>query len=157
MDSLLCLADRFEKQLEELRSIARSSLVHFKHSACLIRGNKVFAMGKNRYFDRVYKRSDNVKFTIHAEIDVLLKCPKHELKGADIIIIRVRKDGSLGESSPCNTCIDKMRRVGIRRAYYSTADGQIHCQLVSEMEMNYETSAMIIHKWRRPKPRFAIT
>ncbi len=136
------LQERLSKPLDDLKAVARSSFVHFKHSACLLRGGKVYAIGKNRYFDRVYEVRKNIKFTIHAEIDTIMQMPKHELKGMDILIIRVRVDGTLGDSRPCNTCIEKMKRAGIRRAYYSTRDGDLRCELVSEMEMTYETSAM---------------
>ena len=134
--------ERFSKPLDELKEVAKSSFVHYKHGACLLRGGKVYAIGKNRYFDRRYEQRKNIKFTVHAEIDTIMRCPKHELKGMDILIIRVKPDGSLGDSRPCNTCIDKMRRAGIRRAYYSNRDGGLSCELVSEMELLYQTSAM---------------
>jgi deoxycytidylate deaminase len=134
--------ERLSKPVDELKVVAKSSFVYFKHSACLLKGGKVYAVGKNRYFDRVYQIHKNIKFTVHAEIDAIMSYPKHELKGMDILIIRVKKDGSLGDSRPCNSCIDKMRKAGIRRAYYSTRDGDLSCELVSEMELSYETSAM---------------
>lgn len=139
--------ERFSKPLDDLKEVAKSSFVHYKHGACLLRGGKVYAFGKNRYFDKRYEQRANIKFTVHAEIDTIMRFPKHELKNMDILIIRLKKDGSLGDSRPCNTCIDKMRRAGIRRAYYSNRDGGLSCELVSEMELTYETSAMRV--WAR--------
>ena len=89
----------------------------------------------------------NIKFTVHAEIDAIMSYPKHELKGMDILIIRVKRDGTLGDSRPCNTCIGKMLKAGIRRAYYSNRDGGLSCEFVNEMKLTYETSAMRV--WAR--------
>ncbi len=138
----MTLQQRFSKPVDDLKEIARTSLVSYKHGACLLKGGKVYAFGKNRYFDRVYVKRANIKFTIHAEIDTIMQMPKHELKGMDILIIRVRANGSLGDSRPCNTCVEKLKKAGIRRAYYSTQDGDIKCEEVSKMELTYYTSAM---------------
>ncbi len=143
----MTLQQRFSKPLDDLKAIARSSCVQYKHGACLLKGGKVCAFGKNKYFDRVYEQRKNIKFTVHAEIDALMSYPKHELKGMDIMIIRVKGDGTLGDSRPCNTCIEKLRKAGIRRAYYSTRDGGLNCELVGEMALTYETSAMRV--WAR--------
>ena len=44
-------------------------------------------------------------------------------KGIDIFVVRVMKNGSLGLSKPCHHCTESMKRLGIKRVYYSTDNG----------------------------------
>lgn len=57
----------------------------------------------------------------------------HYLSGCDIYVIRLMRDGSLGMSKPCQTCLTMIQKMGIRRVYYSDANGDIKMELASEM------------------------
>lgn len=46
-------------------------------------------------------------------------------KNIDLIVIRRKSDGNLGNARPCHNCLDMMKAVGIKRIYYSTDDGII--------------------------------
>jgi hypothetical protein len=41
------------------------------------------------------------------------------LKGRDMYVVRVMKDGKYGYSKPCAHCIEEMRRHGIYRVFYT--------------------------------------
>lgn len=44
-------------------------------------------------------------------------------KGAAVYVARVRKiDGSMANSRPCEDCLRAMRRMDVRRVYYSISD-----------------------------------
>ena len=60
---------------------------------------------------------------IHAEMDACLDASRDELIGAEIYIVRVRKDGSRGLAKPCNICTRMLKSMGITKAYYSTEGG----------------------------------
>jgi hypothetical protein len=42
-------------------------------------------------------------------------------------------------SRPCNNCINKMNKIGIRKVYYSTQDGNIVYEFVKEMKLIQKT------------------
>ena len=46
-------------------------------------------------------------------------------KNLDMIVIRRKSCGELGNARPCHNCLDMMKAVGIKRIYYSTDDGII--------------------------------
>lgn len=52
----------------------------------------------------------------------------------DLYVYQIKKDGSLGESKPCYHCLREMKRSRMfRYCYYSTAEGKIVRERVSEM------------------------
>lgn len=65
----------------------------------------------------------------HAEMDALNKIKrKRELpRYVDMFVIRISKNGSLGESRPCIHCIQMLEksRLTIKHIYYSTNNGTI--------------------------------
>ena len=54
-----------------------------------------------------------------------------------MVVVRVRTiDGRvvLVDSSPCEICIKMMKIYGIKKVYYSTADGSIECKKINDIE-----------------------
>lgn len=117
------------KIIDTLKKISIYSNMHHKHAAALINKNKAVYIGYNK---RIHQC-----FSIHAEVDVLSKLSnKINIKDMDIIVIRVKND-SLMYSRPCNTCINKMTKIGIRKIYYSNAENEIVYEYVKDMEKTH--------------------
>lgn len=133
--------NNFHKQLELLKKIASSSTIYYKHAAALIFGNIIYSSGINKYIKKV-KDKNNISYykTIHAEINVFQNFPKKKVKGMDIIVIRINKNLILKNSRPCNQCIDKLQKIGIRNVYYSDDNGNIVCEKVDVMEKLHVSS-----------------
>ena len=110
--------------VEYLKKIAQKSDIKCKHAAALICGNTIYATDCNKF-------SIDCR-TIHAEINVTLPY-KNYLSGMDIIVIRINDKCVLRNSRPCNECINKLEKLGIRRIYYSNQDGIIISELVKDM------------------------
>lgn len=95
--------------------------------------------------------------TIHAEMCVLNKiikakslCPSKRINKYDVLVIRVAKNNKLGSSRPCYHCIMSMMKnsfVKIRNVYYSTNDGTIVREKLSEMLKSKLTC--VSTGWRR--------
>lgn len=49
-------------------------------------------------------------------------------QGAEVLVIRTRRDGSLGCAKPCQFCITKLLRARVAKLFYSDKDGDI-CRL----------------------------
>jgi deoxycytidylate deaminase len=126
---------KLEKPLSILtkKALNSSSCIQNKHSACLIKGDKIFSIGINKCIKKIHFGDKIAKSTIHAEINAILQADLRYTKGMDILIIRVNKSRKLQNSRPCNSCIDKLRKHGIRKAYYSNEQGEIVWEFIDDM------------------------
>lgn len=136
--------EKFYDQIEILKKVALNSELHYKHSACVLKGDKILKIGINRYFKTLNYENNNIKLSIHAEIDALFKMNQKFTKGTDILIIRLGNHGKLKNSRPCNSCIDKLKQKGIRKAYYSNEDGNIICEYIDDMPKLHISSGNLI-------------
>jgi deoxycytidylate deaminase len=135
-----CSMDKFGDMLDSLKRMAMRSCLQQKHGACLFRGTKVYAYGLNKYFHVNLPDEQTIPITVHAEIDVLSNVHSKHVKGMDILIIRVNKAQKLVYSRPCNACVKKMQQKGVRKAYYSTKDGEITYEFVDVMPKIHDSS-----------------
>ena len=56
----------------------------------------------------------------------------------DMIVVRNYK-GKYAESKCCHDCINILKKVGIRRVYYSTKNGNIVCEKVINMSNKHSS------------------
>jgi len=131
--------DKYEQHINLLIKRAKNSAVTFKHAACIFKGNKIFASGVNKYFKIQIKNNNGEiekhHLCIHAEIDCI--SGYKNVKGCDIMIIRVGKNDQLMNSRPCNDCIEKMMKKGIVKVYYSFDEKNIFVENIEEMEFKH--------------------
>ena len=127
---------KLDDHIKLLRKIADNSSLSNKHGACLMKNDKIFSLGFNKYIKRNIINNHDIKFTIHAEIDALCKLDNKIVKGLDILIIRIgncSKTSKLKNSRPCNSCICKLEQKGIRKVYYSNEYGEIVYEFIQNM------------------------
>lgn len=126
---------KFEDLIPSLKKIATDSIVYYKHAAALVSGNNIHGFSSNKYIKEIIVDDQKYYITRHAEISLFEKLPKKQkVRGMDIIVIRINKNLELRNSRPCNNCIDKLLKLGIRKVYYSNDKGDIVCELVEQME-----------------------
>ena len=114
---------------------AEKSYVNSQHAAALIYNDNILAMNVNKFIKTILiKNGESIEKyykTIHAEIN--LNYPRNEVRGKDIVVIRINKNLALKNSRPCSMCIEKMKKLGIRKVYYSNNDGEMICEDVKTM------------------------
>lgn len=133
----------FDDIILKLKKHAYNSNINHKHSAALITNKQnLLSIGFNHFInDRgIINSNKNANKTIHAEINAICKFPKKLVKGNNILVIRVNND-ILKNSRPCNSCIDKLQRLGINKVYYSNEDGDIIYEYVHNMPRLHECSS----------------
>jgi deoxycytidylate deaminase len=113
-----------------------------------MKGTKIVSKGCNKYFKIWNFKGIKVKTTIHAEIETIANSYKKYVKGMDIMIIRIGALNVLRNSRPCNSCIDTMKRKGIRKVYYSTEEGLIRYEYIKEMQKDHISSGNLSMKKR---------
>jgi len=127
--------NNFDEQLKILTRMASDSAIYYKHAAALISGNTIYSSGINKFIKEIKDKNDKIYYkTMHAEINVFENFPTKNVKGMDILVIRVNKSFTLKNSRPCNQCIDKLHKIGIRKVYYSNDNGDIVSERVEHME-----------------------
>ena len=107
-------------------SEANKSLVTYRHGCVAVVSGKIVARGFNNY--RTYSRDGMIQNTCscHAEISVLRKCIKQNIKKKiTLYIARISASDTLSASQPCIDCYNTMKQFDIKRIVYSDKQGSI--------------------------------
>ena len=129
------MESKFEEPIKVLKKLAHNSIVRYKHAAGLMSGNIMYSAAINKFSRQVKTKENDVYYkTIHAELNVFEKLSKKKIKGMDILVIRINNNFALRNSRPCNQCIEKLRKIGIRKVFYSTDDGTIVSEFIEHMD-----------------------
>jgi deoxycytidylate deaminase len=131
--------NKFALQIDLLEKVAKTSDVIHKHASCLMKGDKIIAIGVNKYF-QVRVNQMQMNLCVHAEMNVFASTRLTQTKGMNILVIRINNNMMLRNSRPCNACIDKLKQKGIKKVYYSNADGQIVYEFVDTMPKLHTSS-----------------
>lgn len=100
-----------EKEVRKLAKNCQHPWAH--HVAVLAKGGKTVAIGYNRG-------------TLHAEAMAIRKLVLSGARANRLYSYRIRRDGRIGASRPCDDCMALLRQHGIRHIYYSDYDGSPH-------------------------------
>jgi deoxycytidylate deaminase len=115
--------DKQEFFLRRAANIAsRSNVRHHRHGCLIVKDGEVISEGYN-YHTSHFEH----KFTIHAEIDALLKLKKNKkiLSECELYVVRIGTDlmgQPLKYSRPCPDCTRAILKAGIKKVYFSTDD-----------------------------------
>lgn len=103
MEALLALADS-----------KRRSCCHggSNHAAIFFCNGRILSYGENR------PRTRPPFPTVHAECDAMSKLPSRSTKGRrtrlDLLVIRLNKGGTIGNSKPCGLCLEELKKLPSR-------------------------------------------
>ena len=67
---------------------------------------------------------------LHAETNCVVSHGFDNCSGLDLAIARVHKNGDLSMARPCETCMKVIKKVGIRRIYWTNWEGDWQCEKV---------------------------
>lgn len=73
---------------------------------------------------------------IHAEHAVLNRAWRQDVEGSTILVIRMRKNGTLGLAKPCKLCMERLAQAGVRKVIYSNNLGQLETVKLSSKKPN---------------------
>lgn len=100
-----------------------------KHVAAIYRGNKLLSLSHNQpfpdRFHRHYSGVDERQFR-HAETSCIKPVRwRDDLGECTLYVVRMRLDGKVGMSKPCDDCQGAITECGIQRVVYTTTNGGI--------------------------------
>lgn len=104
---------------------AKKSTCKQKIGAIIFKRKSIISKGYNyssRSVKSVTKKFLRWSTSVHAEVACILNA-KRDLKGYNILVIRVNKQGKLRMAKPCDHCLAYLNHVGIRHIYFSTEKG----------------------------------
>ena len=92
-----------------------------KMGCVIVNKHRVISVGFNSM--KTHRKSQSYDNRLHAEISALLGVAYEETRGGTVYVYRERQDGSLGLARPCCTCMEALRRAGIKKICYTDYDG----------------------------------
>ncbi len=107
---------------------ANNSSFHFRLGAVICKGGRILASGHNKI--NCHTKDSEFEWSKHAEVDAIYKfINKHKdkciVKNTTLYVVRLSKLGELKNSFPCNKCMSLIKKVGIKKIYYSNEKGEI--------------------------------
>lgn len=63
---------------------------------------------------------------LHAEQAALIALGLDNCDGCEIVVVRVRKDGSFAMAKPCSVCQELVTEAGIRAVHFTTDNGMLN-------------------------------
>ena len=120
--------------IDKLINEARNSIIDHQLAAAIIKHNKLLS----KPFCNIpsYKSYNKVCSSTHAEINAITNYYKQKSKNRskiDIIVIRINKTNQLCNARPCYNCLELMKKIGVRRVYYSINSNEIICENIKDM------------------------
>jgi deoxycytidylate deaminase len=119
--------------LELAQAAHRDRDCYYQLCALVVKRNRVISVGYNN--PKTHPLAHTKMRQLHAEMDAIIGCTKAELDGAEIVVVRARRDGKVGMAKPCRACDDFIRRVGLRRVYYTVDSMDINNPTFIRMDM----------------------
>lgn len=106
---------------------ASKSTCHHRIGAVIFKGKRIISVGRNyalKSSNKLHPSFQKYPGSVHAEMDAILKA-KRPLKGMSILVVRLTVNNTTRLAKPCIWCEEYLRRVGIKKAYYTTNNGTI--------------------------------
>lgn len=106
---------------------ARKSSYRYPLGAVIFKGKRVLAVGHNQTGRGTNKCLTLWAGSLHAEQAAILQLLKDisKLKGASLLVTRLKSKGFLGLAKPCEMCMDLIKQVGIKEVFYTTNEGML--------------------------------
>ena len=121
----------------------KSHVKSHKHGCVAVVSGKIVARGYNNY--RTTSNThllDHQCWTCHAEIDVLMKCVKKNVryKKIKLYVVRASENGNMHLSRPCYHCYRKMLLFPIKYVVYSIGNHECDKVMMEDFSSQFTTS-----------------
>ena len=132
-DDLISASRRLVRFRElAVRTAQVSDFPRQKHGAVLFKGPRVYSLGFNTNRIVGWTKNFGVNYwSMHAELACLHGMSDRQLKGADLMVIRINAFGKPTLSKPCEKCFQMMALKNIRRCYYSLNELDLACRTIA--------------------------
>ena len=111
--------ERFVKvALDLATAVHRDDECYYQLCALVVKKNRVLSVGYNN--PKTHPLAKTKMRQLHAEMDAILRCTIEQLDGAELIVVRARRDRKVGMAKPCKACNSFiLLHTTIKRVYYT--------------------------------------
>ncbi len=119
-----------------------------------LKNNNLLSYGFNVYF-----RTTSFPYSIHSEVNTITKYYKNQTLSKNkkkLIVIKISKNGVIGLSKPCQTCINyivnNMKNINLTSIKYSTIDNnleKIKCSQISNYTYKISSAFQIKNRIKK--------
>jgi tRNA(Arg) A34 adenosine deaminase TadA len=107
-------------------------------AAVIFKGKRIIAVAHNAVrSNKIPYKFKNFLESSHAECQAIIKA-RRSLKGYDILVIRLNRQGDLMMAKPCEFCQEFIDYVGIRNTFFSINSGEIFKLTVNSSSGNVD-------------------
>jgi len=93
-----------------------------RHVAFIFRSGNLVSIGRN-YRLPIVPGNCSSDWTVHAEVDALRGVHWKGRGKCVMVVVRIKRDGSLGMSKPCSNCRRALAPLRFKSIWYSTEGG----------------------------------
>lgn len=61
---------------------------------------------------------------VHSELSAIIKLGRENCSELTFVNVRIKKDGTIGNSKPCPGCSDLLRQVGFKNLFFTDSNGK---------------------------------
>jgi len=100
---------------------AKKSTYDHRVGCIIFNKSKIISVGHNYVMKRRKKLNPRYQKwigSVHAEVDAIINAKKN-LKGCDLLVIRINRKDEFRLSKPCKECQKYIEHVSIRKVFYS--------------------------------------
>ena len=101
-----------------------------RHISFLLNGKKIESIGFNSQIKThtLCHKHNYWKDHIHSEVHAVIKCKRiHLIDGFSLWNIRIDRHGNIRISKPCDRCMEFIKKIGIKKVYYTKNNGEFAC------------------------------
>ena len=110
-------------------------------------------IGRNNCYSSVGKSiSQHAEINAFEKTKYLVRSKKIKVATFDLIVMRITKKGTIGDSAPCRNCMIKLKKnktIKIRNLYYSTNNGSMICQPFNTYDTLHISSGNLLIQTKR--------
>jgi tRNA(Arg) A34 adenosine deaminase TadA len=108
------------------KSKGTGSNLNYRLGAVLFdRKGRVVVAKPNSYKTHPFALKNSLYPFLHAEVHCLVSNGLDNCEGCGILVVRLKKNGSLSMAKPCPSCLKALLYSGIKDIYYSDWNGNI--------------------------------
>lgn len=132
---------------EECKKKSIESSMRSKHSACLVKNNKIIVLENNKYNKKNYCYSDHAEICVFKKMEKLIKSNKIKKGIYKLYIIRYSQTNGFMHSKPCKYCVKIIKNMPyVNKVYYSNDNITYICENKNNIKTNH-VSVGFTNKW----------
>ena len=101
------------------KGVSKFSNHRIKVGAVISGKKPIMACSNKSTSHPLYANGSDLRNSLHAECRAIINSSKNDLNGSTIYVFRETKKGKPALAMPCKFCMDMIKKVGIKKVYFT--------------------------------------